>query len=62
MIIRLKAPEAHVLTDFDAKRLEAIARMRNDAAHGGDFDYQLMQITQALTDVRATLEQMLRHA
>jgi hypothetical protein len=32
VIAKLKAPEAGVLTEFDAKRLEAIAKMRNDAA------------------------------
>jgi hypothetical protein len=62
IIARLKAPEVHVLTDFDAKRLEAIARMRNDAAHGGEFNYQLAQVPQALFEVRTTLEEMLRHS
>jgi hypothetical protein len=62
VIVRLKSPEAHVLTDFDAKRLESIAKMRNDAAHGGEFNYQSAQISQALSEVRATLEQVLRHA
>jgi hypothetical protein len=62
VIAKLKAPDVHVLSDFDAKRLESIAKMRNDAAHGGDFNYQTGQVAQALGDVRATLEQTLRHA
>jgi hypothetical protein len=35
VIAKLKAPEIAVLTEFEAKRLEAIARLRSDAAHGG---------------------------
>jgi hypothetical protein len=62
VIAKLKAPYVHVLSDFDAKRLESIAKMRNDAAHGGDFNYQTGQVAQALGDVRATLEQTLRHS
>jgi len=62
VIAKLKAPDVHVLSDFDAKRLESIAKMRNDAAHGGDFNYQTEQVAQALGDVRTTLEQTLRHA
>lgn len=62
VIVKLKAPEVHVLTDFDAKRLESIAKMRNDAAHGGEFNYQSPQISQALSEVRDTLEQVLRQA
>ena len=34
VIAKLKAPGVGVLTEFEAKRLEAIARLRNDAAHG----------------------------
>jgi hypothetical protein len=62
VIAKLKAPDVQVLTEFEAKRLESIARMRNDAAHGGDFNYQPEQVSQALNEVRATLEQLLRHA
>ncbi len=62
VIVKLKAPEVHVLTDFDAKRLESIAKMRNDAAHGGEFNCQATRISQAVSDVRARLDQTLRHA
>jgi len=60
LITRLKSPDAQVLNEFEAKRLEALARMRNDAAHGGEFNYSLDQVEQVLTEVRTTLEQLLR--
>jgi hypothetical protein len=58
----LKAPEVQALTEFDAKRLEAIARMRNDAAHGGEFNYELAQVSTALSEVRAILDQLLKQS
>ncbi len=59
IITKLKAPDAQVLNEFEAKRLESLAKMRNDAAHGGEFDYRADQVSQALSEVRATLEQLL---
>lgn len=61
IITKLKAPEVEVFNEFEAKRLESLARMRNDAAHGGEFNYQAEQVSQALIEVRSTLEQLLRH-
>jgi hypothetical protein len=61
IIIKLKTPDVHVLNEFSAKRLEALAKMRNDAAHGGAFNYQLDEVSGALKEVRATLEQILQH-
>lgn len=61
IIIKLKAPDVNVLNEFAAKRLESLAKMRNDAAHGGDFNYQLDEVSGALREVRATLEQALQH-
>jgi hypothetical protein len=61
IIIKLKAPEVNVLNEFSAKRLESLAKMRNDAAHGSDFNYQLDEVSGALKEVRATLEQILQH-
>jgi len=55
-ITKLKAPDVQVLNEFEAKRLEALAKMRNDAAHGGEFDYQAEQVRQALAEVRSTLD------
>jgi hypothetical protein len=62
IITKLKAPDVNVLNEFAAKRLESLAKMRNDAAHGGDFNYQLDEVSGALREVRATLEQTLQHA
>jgi hypothetical protein len=61
VIAKLKVPDLHVLNEFSAKRLESLARMRNDAAHGGDFSYQPAEVSGALGEVRAALEQMLQH-
>ena len=61
VIAKLKAPNVHIINEFEAKRLESLARMRNDAAHGGEFGYQAEQVSSALIEVRATLEQMLQH-
>jgi hypothetical protein len=58
VIVKLKARGVDVLTEFDAKRLESIAKMRNDAAHGGDFKYEGHTVSEAL--VRAILDRILR--
>ncbi len=47
------------LTEFEAKRLEAIARLRNGAAHGGEFTYTEKEIDSALKEVQATLGKLL---
>lgn len=60
LITRLKSQEAQVLNEFEAKRLEALARMRNDAAHSGEFNYNHDQVSQALREVRAAVEQLLK--
>ena len=61
IIAKLKAPDSQVLNEFEAKRLESLAQMRNDAAHGGEFNYLPDQVSKALAEVRTTLEQLLRH-
>jgi hypothetical protein len=61
IIVKLKAPGVNVLNEFAAKRLESLAKMRNDAAHGGEFNYQLDDVSGALREVRVTLEQTLQH-
>jgi hypothetical protein len=61
IITKLKAPNVHVLNEFAAKRPESLARMRNDAAHGNDLNYQLVEVSLAVREVRATLEQVLQH-
>jgi hypothetical protein len=59
LIAMLKAPDVHLLTDFESKRLMALARMRNDAAHGGDFNYNTGDVEAAVTEVEATLSRLL---
>ena len=59
VIIKLKSPEVGVLTEFEAKRLEAIARLRNDAAHGGEFSYEASVVESAIKEVEATLGKLL---
>ena len=62
VIAKLKAPGVGVLTEFESKRLEAIARLRNDAAHGGDFVYEAVAVESALKEVEATLSRLLSAA
>ncbi len=59
IITKLKAPIVGVLSEFEAKRLEAIARMRNDAAHGGEFGYEAALVESAIIEVEATLQKVL---
>ncbi|MBW8832062.1 MAG: hypothetical protein JF606_22130 [Burkholderiales bacterium] len=62
VIAKLKASEVGVLTEFEAKRLEAIARLRNDAAHGGEFVYDAATVESAIKEVEATLGRLLSAA
>ena len=62
VIVKLKAAEVGVLTEFEAKRLEAIARLRNDAAHGGEFTYASAIVEEAIKEVEATLGRLLSAA
>ncbi len=59
LIVKLKAPDVGVLSEYEAKRLESVARMRNDAAHSGDFDYSSDEVAQAIKEVSRMLEQLL---
>ncbi len=60
LLIKLKAPGIAALTEYDAKRLESVAKMRNDAAHGGDFEYEGATVLEALETVRTMLDRLLR--
>jgi hypothetical protein len=62
VINKLKASGVGILTEFEAKRLEAIARLRNDAAHGGEFNYEPKIVASAIKDVEATLGKLLSAA
>lgn len=55
----LKNKEVGVITEFEAKTLQAIGTMRNDAAHGGEFQYPKDQVDGALKTIRHTLENIL---
>lgn len=59
VIIKLKAQDVGVLTEFEAKQLEAVARMRNDAAHGGEFSYPKENIQAAYKQVESILNKLL---
>lgn len=62
VIVKLKSPEVGILTEFEAKRLEAIARLRNDAAHGGEFKYEASVVESAIKEVEAMLGKLLSSA
>jgi hypothetical protein len=62
LIVKLKSSEVGILTEFEAKRLEAIARMRNDAAHGSDFHYETSIVESALKEVEQILGKLLNAA
>jgi hypothetical protein len=62
VIVKLKSPEVGILTEFEAKRLEAIARLRNDAAHGGEFKYEASVVKSAIKEVEAMLGKLLSSA
>jgi hypothetical protein len=55
----LKRPEVGVLTELQAKRIEAVGQIRNDAAHGGDFEHKQEDIMLTLTDIRNLVEHIL---
>lgn len=59
LIHKLKSPDVNVLTEFQARQLEAIAKMRNDAAHGGEFNYTKDEVERSLADVSEALRRIL---
>jgi hypothetical protein len=59
LLHRLKEKTVGLLTEFEATNLEAVAKMRNDAAHGGPFEYTRDQVGDALRTIRHTLENVL---
>ncbi|MFA0964403.1 hypothetical protein AB9P05_21535 [Roseivirga sp. BDSF3-8] len=59
LIHKLKSPEIGVLTAFEATELEAVAKMRNDAAHGGEFEYSKNQVEEVHKKVTAVLQKLL---
>jgi len=59
LIHKLKSPEVSILTDFQARQLEAFAKLRNDAAHGGNFNYEKNEIENALNLIANILRRLL---
>lgn len=51
--------EVGILTAFEAKELEVVAKMRNDAAHGGAFNYSKTQVEDCLSKVEKALNKLL---
>ncbi len=62
VIQKLKAADVGVLTEFEAKRLEAIVKLRNDAAHGGEFAYAATVVELAIKEVEEMLGRLLSAA
>jgi hypothetical protein len=52
---------ADLLAEFEATRLEACAKIRNEAAHGGSFTYRHDDVTRMLGDIRDTLSHLFGH-
>ncbi|MBP6825772.1 MAG: HEPN domain-containing protein, partial [Saprospiraceae bacterium] len=59
LIDRLKKDEIGLLNEFEAKQLHVVAKMRNDAAHGGDFNYTKAQVEEIFKIVEVTLHKLL---
>lgn len=60
MIHKLKSPEVGIITEFHSRQLEAIAKIRNDAAHGkGDFSYSKDDVERTLSDIESVIGRLL---
>ena len=59
LIHKLKHPEVCVLTEFEAKKLEAYAEIRNHAAHRERFDYGAQEVRRMRKDIEHILERVL---
>ncbi len=60
LIDKMKKKEIQLITEFEAKNLQAIAKMRNDAAHGGDFNYTEKQVQESYHKVEELLQRLFR--
>lgn len=47
------------LSEFEAKKLQAMARIRNGATHGREFNYTKQQVGEMIRDVENTLNRIL---
>jgi len=59
LLHKLKAPNVGVITEVQSKNLEAVAKVRNDAAHGGSFEYRKQDVDRALAEVQTVLDRIL---
>lgn len=59
LLHKLKAPEVGIISDFESRLLEAVIKMRNDAAHGDSFEYTKDQVVQACGTAHATINRVL---
>jgi hypothetical protein len=59
LLHKLKAPDVGVITEVQAKTLEGVAKVRNDAAHGGPFEYPREEVERTLLEVQAILGRIL---
>ncbi len=50
-----------ILTEFEAKKLEACGAIRNAAAHGGEFTYSRDDVASMSKEVESTLSRLLGH-
>lgn len=60
LVDKMKKKGVQLITEFEAKNLQAIANMRNDAAHGGDFNYTEKQVRESYQKVEELLQRLFK--
>jgi hypothetical protein len=60
LIDKMKKNDVQLITEFEAKNLQAIANMRNDAAHGGNFIYTEKQVKESYQKVEELLQRLFK--
>lgn len=60
LIDKMKKKDVQLITEFEAKNLQAIAKMRNDAAHGGDFNYTEKQVKESYLKVEELMQRLFK--
>jgi hypothetical protein len=58
MVHKLKKVEIGVLNKFEADKLEGCAKLRNAAAHGGEFQYTEQDVKSYLQEIEASLQKL----
>ena len=59
LLHKLKAPEVGVINELEAKRLESVATIRNDATHHRSFSYTKDDLIGAMNDVKKAMSRLL---